>query len=96
MKSPRQNIPNTGVSLSGSDAAPLFYFDNAYASGWLNGVVQIELSTNHLIPTEDNDRVRIKNVCAAHLRCNIMAAVQLRDMLDKAIAFAQQPPAPPN
>lgn len=97
--------PNTGISLPrniaaptkaaapavyGSDAAPVVYFDGVVAWGLLNGVMQVELAANHLLPTSltGDAEVKTRAVMSAHLRCNLVAAQQLRDMLDAAIRQA--------
>ena len=75
-------------ALYGSDIAPTIYFDGVAAIGVVNGVIQLELAVNHLVPDAEGGDVRIKVACAAHLRAGVSAIRQLLDMVDKAIGLA--------
>jgi hypothetical protein len=83
------------ASIAGNDAAPTIFFDGAYAYGANNGVLQIEIAAGTLVPIED--KVRMRPVCAAHLRGSPAAMMQLRELIDKALAMAATPkPKPPS
>lgn len=90
--SPTKN--KTPPAVTGSDSAPVIYSDGAVASSMINGVVQIELAANCLIPTEldSNKPPRLRTMITAHLRCSAAAAMQIRDAIDKALKIAGAKP----
>jgi hypothetical protein len=76
--------PKPKLSLvAGSDAAPVIFLDGVVAWGLNNGVVQIEVAANHLVPSENG--LKTKVVVTGHLRCSLAAAAELRDMIDAAL-----------
>lgn len=81
-------------AVYGSDSAPIIYFDGFVALGNRDGVMQIELAANHLVPVslEAGDKVRTKVVITAHLRCSMGAGMALMEALEKFITTA--PPLP--
>jgi len=91
---PKPLSAKPAVAASGSDTAPIVYYDGVLAWGLLNGVVQVELAANHLMPVSlgENADVKTRTVVTAHLRCNLVAAQNLRDVLDAAIRRAMTPP----
>lgn len=83
--------------LSGSDAAPIIFFDGVVVWGVGAGIVQLELAANELVPTDlEGGPVRTKVVAVAHLRCPIPAAQQLRGMIDAALNSLAPPDGKPN
>ena len=76
------------VSASCSEQVPFIYFDGVTCFGQRGGAIQVELAANVLIP--GGTGVKIDVVQVAHLRCNLLAAIALRDALDKAVAMIQQ------
>lgn len=87
MADPKQRKP---LLVSGSDAAPVVYFDGLVAWGVNKGVVQIEAAANELVPNEPGapSPIKTKVVITAHLRMPIETARELRAMLDAAITSA--------
>lgn len=89
MKVPMPAAPKSGQTISGSDTAPIVYFDGVIACGLHNGIVQLELAANELIPIDGKDSVRTKVVVTAHIRCSPAAAMQLNHMIEQALSFAR-------
>jgi hypothetical protein len=87
MNEPKAKTEKKPLSVYGSDAAPVVFFDGAFAWGVNNGVVQIEVATNQMVPAEagPDAKIKIKTVVAAHLRCSLSAAQDLRNALDAAL-----------
>lgn len=82
--------PKPAPAVFGSDAAPVIYFDNVAVYGLNNGVVQLELTCNQLVPNDPNvGGVKTKHVVIAHLRGGIAAAAQLHDAIERAVALAE-------
>src|SRR5207249_2646920 len=88
-----RHTQNPGQEVIVSDAvrAPIIYFEGTPTFGYGNGVVNLMLATNVVLPTADGGTVT-QAVAVAHLRCNLPAAAQLRDTLEKALLIAT--PAP--
>jgi hypothetical protein len=82
----------TASLLKNANAAPFVFFDGAPSMGTQNGLVEIELAARAIMP-DASGGVYCDMVCVAHLRCSLGAAAQLRDILDRAIANATEPPA---
>ena len=76
-----------GVDLAASAGAPYVYFDMSAASGHINGVIQVTLVANRLVPTGGN--VEIDQVIAGHLRMSVPAAHSLKLALEAAILLAR-------
>lgn len=74
--------------LKNTATAPMIYFDQAPTLGVSNSVVEIDLSARvmNLFP---GGSVKNDNVCVAHLKCSIEAAVSLREAINKALAMAK-------
>ncbi len=75
-----------GVDVSSSANAPYIYFDSPGASGHINGVIQVTLVANRLVPVDGV--VVIDQVIAAHLRMSVAAAHSLKLALEAAILLA--------
>jgi hypothetical protein len=65
---------------------PYIFFEGAPNFGFANGIVNITLAaTRHLI----QDGAAFSDIVAvAHLRCNPLAALELRNALDSALLLA--------
>lgn len=85
--SPLSSVPaSTQPAVFGSDAAPVIYFDGVVAFGICNGVIQLELAANHLVPVSlDGTKVKVKHVIAVHLRCSPDTATNLMEVIEKMI-----------
>jgi hypothetical protein len=80
------NGVNTPLSAT---PLPILYFDNALSLSHLNGVIGVTLVVTGNVPTTDGRVIECASV-AAHLKCNIPAAMALRGALDNALALAQK------
>lgn len=81
-----QRDPNV-VPISGSDAAPIVFFDGCIAYGTNAGIVQLELAMDQMVP--NGEGVKHKAVVTAHLRCSERAAVDLFNVLQKMMSKPQ-------
>jgi hypothetical protein len=86
-KTQQPKPPKAVPAISGSDVAPVIFIDGAYAFGANSGILQIELGANALVPFDDQ-KVRTRLVCAAHLRGTPLAMLNLREAIDKALEMA--------
>jgi hypothetical protein len=76
-------------TVTDTGMAPYIYFEGAPNFGFTSGVINVTLAANrHLLM--DGAPVRAV-VATAHLRCNVPAAVELRNALDAALLLAAQP-----
>jgi hypothetical protein len=73
-------------SVTDTGIAPYIFFEGAPNFGFANGIVNITLAaTRHLI----KDGAAFSDIVAvAHLRCNPLAALELRNALDSALLLA--------
>jgi hypothetical protein len=71
--------------------APIIFFERAPLSGYADGIVSITLST-FCPETQPSGEVRREAVIAAHLKCSIQAAVNLREALNNALSRASAIP----
>lgn len=75
--------------VHGSDAAPIVYFDGILAWGTHNGILQIEIAANTLVPSDlEAGPVKTRIIVTGHLRFNLVAARQLADVIDEALGVA--------
>jgi hypothetical protein len=79
--------PKVTALMKNAATAPMIYFDGAPTLGLSNSVVEIDLSARVMNLYPEN-RVMTDNVCVAHLKCSIEAAVTLREAINKALAMA--------
>jgi hypothetical protein len=75
------------VTVKDATRAPIIYFDGCSTFGFNNGIVNLMLAVGLVLPTSDGN-TRVEAVAAAHLRCSAATAMQLRDMIDKALLIA--------
>lgn len=87
-----KSAPSAPPLLKNAALAPMIYFDNVPVFGALGGNVEVELAARLLMPKSDGSVSADMN-CTAHLRCPLVAAIALRDALDKAIAMAAPMPS---
>jgi hypothetical protein len=71
--------------------APIIFFERAPMSGYADGIVSITLGASYP-QIRPSGEVRREAVIAAHLKCSIQAAVNLRDAIDNALSRAPQSP----
>jgi hypothetical protein len=83
--------PGKETAVKDAVRAPVIYFDGVPTFGFNNGIVNLMLAVGLILPTRDGGIVT-ELVAAAHLRCNIAAAAQLRDTIDKAMLIASPVP----
>jgi hypothetical protein len=74
------------LTVTDSGIAPYIYFEGAPNFGFANGIIGITLAANrHLL----KDGAPVTDAVAiAHLRCNVPAAIELRNALDGALLLA--------
>ena len=84
-------MPDAPAKLTVTDTgmAPYIYFEGAPNFGFTNGIINVTLAANRHLLT-DGAPVR-DAVATAHLRCNVLAALELRNALDAALLLAAQP-----
>ena len=77
------------LTVTDTGMAPYIYFEGAPNFGFTKGVINVTLAANRHLLT---DGAPVRDVVAtAHLRCNVPAAVELRNALDAALLLAAQP-----
>jgi hypothetical protein len=74
--------------LKNAAAAPFVYFDLVPVFGIVNGVVELELAAQVLVPKPDG-AVGFETVCVAHLRGSFATMEGLSDAIDKALDMAR-------
>jgi hypothetical protein len=75
--------PSAKLTVSDPASAPFIFFEGTPSFGNNNGVVNITLAANrHLLK---DGAVSSDAVAVAYLRCNVAAAVELRNALDSAL-----------
>jgi hypothetical protein len=82
---PENPVP-TRLTVTDTGIAPYIYFEGAPNFGFANGIVTVTLAANrHLL----RDGAPVTDIVAtAHLRCNVPAAIELRNALDGALLLA--------
>jgi hypothetical protein len=75
------------IAVKDAASAPVIYFDFVPTFGFNNGVVNLMLAVGLVMPTTDGGALT-ESAAVAHLRCNVPAAVQLRDTINKALLLA--------
>lgn len=78
----------TGIAAIDVVHAPYVYFDGAPTFGNLNGIVNVTLCAARHVPS--GDRIATDIISVAYLRCSVIAAVELRDSIDKALLLGAQ------
>lgn len=81
------------IEISQSTTAPFIFFDSVSACGTLSGAIQLELVARALLMTSPiTTKTEIKAV--AHLRCSPAAAIDLREMIGRALDMLANPQIP--
>jgi hypothetical protein len=75
--------------ISGAPHAPIVFFDEAPVFNNYNGIIGITLCTNITMP-DGAGGLTNEMAAVAFLRCNIQAAVALRNALDSALLLGAQ------
>jgi hypothetical protein len=76
------------VAPGSSELAPFIYCDGIVTYGISNGIVQLELAANSVVPEGTGTRTDV--LVLAHLRCSPDVAAGIRDAIDKALALPKQ------
>jgi hypothetical protein len=71
--------------------APIIFFEWAPLSGYADGIVSITLGI-FCPEIQPSGEIRREPVIAAHLKCSIQAAVNLREAINNALSRASQAP----
>jgi hypothetical protein len=77
---------------------PVIYFDNAPSISHMGGIIGVTLTVTGNVPEVGGGTAVVASV-VAHLKCNIPAAIALRDSLHAALllaAPAENPEGPKN
>jgi hypothetical protein len=64
------------------------YFENAPSFSYLNGIIGVALSVATVVPDGANNTREIASIVST-LKCNIPAAIALRDAINGALLLAQ-------
>jgi hypothetical protein len=72
------------ITVKDGARAPIIYFDICPTFGLNNGVVSLMLAVGLVLPTAGGGTLT-RPSAAAHLRCSVAAAMQLRDTIDKVL-----------
>ena len=82
---PEQVAP-AKITITDTGIAPCIFFEGAVTFGFANGIVNVTLAASrHLM----KDGTPVSDLVAvAHLRCNAVAALDLRNALDNALLLA--------
>jgi hypothetical protein len=83
--------PGKETTVKDATRAPIIYFEGVPTLGFNNGIVNLMLAVGLVLPTADGGTLT-EPVAVAHLRCNALAAIQLRDSLDKVLLLATPVP----
>jgi hypothetical protein len=75
------------VTVKDGARAPVIYFDICPTFGLNNGVVSLMLAVGLILPTAGGGTLT-RPAAAAHLRCSVAAAMQLRDRIDNVLLMA--------
>jgi hypothetical protein len=80
-----EQITPAKITVTDTGIAPYIFFEGAPNFGFANGVVNVTLAaTRHLI----KDGAPFSDIVAvAHLRCNPLSALELRNALDSALCL---------
>jgi hypothetical protein len=78
------------LSVTDSGNAPFIYFEGVPNFGHLNGIINLTLATSRHLLKDGASATDF--VVAAHLRCNMRAAMELRKAIDDALLLAAPPP----
>lgn len=81
--------PAPPPAVFGSDAAPVIYFDGVVCFGTRDGIVQLELVVNELVPVSfESSQIKTRFVVAAHLRCTAQTATNMMEVIERITTSA--------
>jgi hypothetical protein len=80
----------SGMPYTDTLRAPFLYFETVPGLAYYNGIISVTLTAGRNWVGQDGAMVD-EQVVVAYLRCNIPAAISLRDALDKALLLAAPP-----
>lgn len=83
--------PASNRLIKDPTAGPVVYFDGAPVHGQINGVIEVTLVSQLLLPTTDG-KVHLEIIAAGHLRGSVSAMTALRGAIDGALKMAAGPP----
>jgi hypothetical protein len=72
-----------------STPMPIVYFDSVPALSHLNGIIGVTLTVTGGVPTADRSVTNCASV-AAFLKCNIPAAIALKEAIEGALLLAKK------
>ncbi|MCW5676272.1 MAG: hypothetical protein KIT15_16985 [Xanthobacteraceae bacterium] len=81
--------PGPDSEIANPPGTPIIYFEHAASFGIFNGVVRLTLAAATFSGHGDNVQTNVAAV--AHLRCNVEAAILLKNQLDAALALVLAP-----
>jgi hypothetical protein len=71
------------IAPGSSEIAPFVYCDGVATFGTMNGVIQLELAANTIMPEGMGTRTDV--FITAHLRCSASAAAGIREAITRAL-----------
>jgi hypothetical protein len=83
---PNRKGPGIRIATGSSELAPFIYCDGVATYGTNNGIIQLELASNIIVP--DGAGTRTDVLIVGHLRCSPAAARGLRDCITKALEMS--------
>jgi hypothetical protein len=87
------------ITVSGTVQAPFIYFDGVAGLGVQAALIQIEVAAGTILPTAAGG-TRHEFVVTGHLRCSLVAALALKEAIERCLAMftqatqGKQPPEP--
>jgi hypothetical protein len=82
------------ITISDTALAPFIFFEGVPNLGFNNGVVNLTLANGRHLMTEGAAVTDF--VAVAHLRCSVVAAMELRKAIDDALLLASKTEGKPN
>src|SRR5450631_3720383 len=80
---PSPKRPGIKIAPGSSEAAPFIYCDGVATFGAMNGIIQLELASNTIVPEDAGIKTVV--LITAHLRCSASAAARIRDTITRAL-----------
>jgi hypothetical protein len=89
-----QQVAPVKITVSDAALAPFIFFEGVPNLGFNNGVVNLTLAAGRHLMTDGISATDF--VAVAHLRCNVIAAMELRKAIDDALLLASKTEGKPN
>ena len=86
-------VGDTTIPLVCDPGVPTVYFELVASSNYIPGLIEIVLATGVLLPNSEGIVERVAHVSGV-LKCNIIAAQNLRDSLVHALSILEKPTDP--